>query len=115
MSAVPTITWSVITEKVKAAQLTRMVEGMPVKVADMIGQSVGVFRKVPSHQCSILSDPKKLLHQAQIAVGPEVLDLAVTPILDKDGSYMGPMPTSVGRDNPLGFDCNAPWHFHLSL
>jgi methyl-accepting chemotaxis protein len=125
----PMVTWSVITQKVKAdaqaAQLTQMVEGMPigvmmcdpetveinymnkfstealrglqeylpVKVDDMIGTCIDVFHKDPSHQRRILSDPRNLPHQAQIQVGPEVLDLLVTAIHDNDGKYMGPMVT----------------------
>jgi hypothetical protein len=125
----PMVTWSIITQKVKAdakaEQLTQMVEGMPVgvmmcdtgnfeinymnkfstealkglqehlpvKVDDMVGQCIDVFHKNPAHQRGILGDPSKLPHQAQIQVGPEILDLLVTPIHDKDGSYMGPMLT----------------------
>jgi methyl-accepting chemotaxis protein len=125
----PMLTWSVITEKVKAdaraEQLVQMVEGMPigvmmcdtenfeinylnkfstetlttleehlpVKVADMVGQSIDIFHKVPSHQRAILADPKNLPHKANIEVGPEILDLQVSPIMNKDGSYMGPMLT----------------------
>jgi methyl-accepting chemotaxis protein len=125
----PMVTWSIITQKVKAdakaEQLTQMVEGMPVgvmmcdtgnfeinymnkfstealkglqehlpvKVDDMVGQCIDVFHKNPAHQRGILGDASKLPHQAQIQVGPEVLDLLVTPIHDKDGSYMGPMLT----------------------
>ena len=125
----PMLTWSVITEKVKAdaraEQLAQMVEGLPigvmmcdtqnfeinylntfsidtlktleahlpVKVADMVGQSIDIFHKVPSHQRNILGDPKNLPHQANIEVGPEILDLQVLPIMNKDGSYLGPMLT----------------------
>ncbi len=123
------LTWSVVTQKVKAdaqaAQLTQMVEGMPVgvmmcdpesleinylnrfssetlktleehlpcKVDDLMGQTIDIFHKDPSHQRGILSDPKNLPHQALIEVGPETLDLLVTAINDKDGNYMGPMLT----------------------
>jgi methyl-accepting chemotaxis protein len=123
------LTWSVVTEKVKAdaraAQLTQMVEGMPigvmmtdkenfeitymnkfstdtlktlesylpVKVDAMMGQCIDVFHKVPSHQRAILADPKNLPHQANIAVGPETLDLLISRIFDKNGDYMGPMLT----------------------
>ena len=125
----PMLTWSVVTEKVKAdaraAQLTQMVEGMPVgvmmcdtenfeinymnkfstealkglqahlpvQVDNMIGQCIDVFHKVPSHQRAILSDPSKLPHQTEIQVGPEVLDLLITPIRDANDRYMGPMLT----------------------
>jgi len=119
------VTWSVVTQKVKAdaraAQLTEMVEGMPIgvmmcdpgnylnrfssetlrtldeylpcKADELIGQCIDIFHKDPSHQRRILSDPKNLPHQAMIHVGPETLDLLVTAINDKDGNYMGPMVT----------------------
>ena len=125
----PMLTWSVVTEKVKAdaraAQLAQMVEHMPVgvmmcdvdnfeinylntfsvetlktleqhlpvKVDDMIGQTIDIFHKMPEHQRRILGDPKNLPHSAIIEVGGEKLDLLVTPITDKEDNYIGPMLT----------------------
>ena len=66
---------------------------LPIKVDDMMGHSIDVFHKVPSHQRNILGDASKLPHQATIEVGPEILDLLVTPIMDKNGGYLGPMLT----------------------
>ena len=66
---------------------------LPIKVDDMVGHSIDVFHKIPSHQRNILSDPKNLPHKALIHVGPETLDLLVTAIRDKSGTYMGPMLT----------------------
>ena len=66
---------------------------LPIKVDDMVGNSIDVFHKIPSHQRNILSDPKNLPHKALIHVGPETLDLLVTAIRDKAGDYMGPMLT----------------------
>ena len=51
----------------------------------MVRQSIDIFHKVPSHQRNILGDPKSLPHQAIIEVGPEILDLQVSPIMNKDG------------------------------
>jgi methyl-accepting chemotaxis protein len=123
------LTWSVVTEKVKAdtqaAQLTQMVEHMPVgvmmcdpetfeinylnkfsnetlaslqdhlpcKADQLVGQCIDIFHKDPAHQRRILGDPKNLPHKALIEVGPEILDLLVTAIRDKDGNYVGPMLT----------------------
>ena len=64
---------------------------LPVKVDDMVGQSVDIFHKNPAHQRKILSDPGNLPHTALIHVGPEILELAVSANIDKDGSYLGPM------------------------
>jgi methyl-accepting chemotaxis protein len=64
---------------------------LPDKVDNLVGQSIDIFHKNPAHQRKILSDPKNLPHRAQIQVGPEVLDLLVSPIYDNDKNYMGAM------------------------
>ena len=66
---------------------------LPVKVEEMIGQSVDIFHKNPDYQRRILSDPKNLPHRADIQVGPEKLSLLVSAIKDADGTYVGPMLT----------------------
>lgn len=64
---------------------------MPIRVDDMIGHSIDVFHKNPPHQRKILSDPRNLPHQANIQLGPEVLDLLVSPLFDENKNYIGPM------------------------
>ena len=71
--------------------LKTLEEFLPDKVENLVGQSIDIFHKNPSHQRNMLSDPKNLPHQANIQVGPETLDLLVSPIFDKDNNYMGPM------------------------
>lgn len=66
---------------------------LPVKAEQIVGQSVDIFHKNPLHQRRILEDPRNLPHQADIQVGPETLNLLVSPIHDKNGKYMGPMVT----------------------
>ncbi len=66
---------------------------LPVKADGMLGQSIDIFHKNPSHQRNLLADPNNLPHQAQIQVGEEILDLLVTPIRDGSGSYVAPMLT----------------------
>jgi methyl-accepting chemotaxis protein len=73
--------------------LKKLEQHLPVKVDDMVGQSIDIFHKDPAHQRKILSDPKNLPHNAIIEVGGEKLDLLVTAINDKQGNYMGPMLT----------------------
>ena len=73
--------------------LKRIEAYLPVKVADMLGQTIDIFHKRPEHQRKILADPKNLPHQAFIQVGPETADLLVNAILDDDGNYLGPMLT----------------------
>ena len=64
---------------------------LPIKVEQMKGHSIDVFHKNPAHQRTLLSDPKNLPHQANIIVGPETLDLLVSPIYDHQQNYLGAM------------------------
>ncbi|MBT3510304.1 MAG: methyl-accepting chemotaxis protein [Nitrospina sp.] len=66
---------------------------LPIPVDKLMGQSIDIFHKNPAHQRKILSDPNNLPHRAQIQVGPEILDLLVSAIYDKDKNYLGPMVT----------------------
>ncbi len=66
---------------------------MPIKVSQMIGQSIDIFHKDPSHQRKLLANDKNLPHEANIQVGPETLRLVVSAIYDKDKKYVGPMVT----------------------
>lgn len=67
---------------------------LPAPVEQLIGQSIDIFHKNPQHQRSIIIDPANLPHRAIIEVGPEKLDLLVSPIIDqKTGNYIGPMVT----------------------
>jgi methyl-accepting chemotaxis protein len=66
---------------------------LPIKISEIVGQSVDIFHKNPAHQRKILSDPRNLPHRAQIQLGPEVLDLLVSAIYDDEGNYLGPMVT----------------------
>ena len=66
---------------------------LPVRADQVVGQSVDIFHKNPSHQRGILSDSKNLPRTAVIQLGPESLDLLVSPIYDQDKNYMGAMVT----------------------
>ncbi|QDT61522.1 Methyl-accepting chemotaxis protein II [Stieleria bergensis] len=68
-------------------------EFLPIKVDDIVGQSIDIFHKDPSHQRRILADPSKLPIQAVIKVGPESLDLLVSPVFDQDKNFLGAMVT----------------------
>lgn len=125
----PMLTWSVITEKLKAEEaqfrqsqmldqipvnvlmcdlenfeviymnetskktLKTLEHLLPVKADNMIGTSIDVFHKDPSHQRKLLKDPSNLPWKTRISVGPETLDLLVSPIVDTAGNYIGPMLT----------------------
>lgn len=41
----------------------------------------------------MLADPANLPHRATIGLGPEWLDLLVSPMFGADGEYIGPMVT----------------------
>jgi methyl-accepting chemotaxis protein len=64
---------------------------LPIKIDDMVGNCIDIFHKNPAHQRNILGNPKNLPHQANIQVGPEILDLLVSPLFDENQNYIGPM------------------------
>lgn len=66
---------------------------LPDKVDRLVGQSIDIFHKKPEHQRNIIANPKNLPYKAKIKVGPETLDLLVSPVTAADGTYMGPMVT----------------------
>ncbi|MCW5890395.1 MAG: PAS domain-containing protein [bacterium] len=78
----------------KSLATLRSIEAhLPVKADEILGRSFDVFHKEPNHQRRIVADPKNLPHTAVITVGPETLDLLVSPIFDARGTYLGPMLT----------------------
>jgi len=66
---------------------------LPIKVEQMIGQSIDIFHKRPEYQRKLLSDPGNLPHRANIALGKETLDLLVSPVYDQNKTYLGAMVT----------------------
>jgi methyl-accepting chemotaxis protein len=66
---------------------------LPVRADNVVGSSLDVFHKQPSHQRKLLSDKANLPHRAHIQLGPETLDLLVTAITDDKGEYIGAMAT----------------------
>ncbi|HYC03101.1 MAG TPA: methyl-accepting chemotaxis protein [Azospirillaceae bacterium] len=77
-----------------SVQTLRKLEAyLPIKADDMMGQTIDIFHKRPTHQRTMLADPKNLPHSANIRVGPEVLNLRVSAITGDDGAYLGPMLT----------------------
>ncbi|MBT6345305.1 MAG: chemotaxis protein, partial [Nitrospina sp.] len=66
---------------------------LPIRADQMMGQCIDIFHKNPAHQRKLLSDPRNLPYNAQIQVGPEVLDLLVSAINDDNENYLGPMVT----------------------
>lgn len=64
---------------------------LPVRPDQILGNSFDIFHKNPAHQRRIVGDPKNLPHAAKIKLGPETLDLRVSGLTDKRGTYTGAM------------------------
>ncbi len=71
--------------------LSKMEQHLPVRVDNIIGQSIDIFHKNPDHQRRIVADPNNLPVKALLNVGPESLATTITPVFDQDQHYMGPM------------------------
>jgi methyl-accepting chemotaxis protein len=78
----------------RAEQTLKTLEAyLPVKVDQMIGQSIDVFHNLPEHQRRLLGDQRNLPRTATINVGPELFELTVNPMLDQTRKFIGPMIT----------------------
>jgi methyl-accepting chemotaxis protein len=66
---------------------------LPIKADQLLGQSIDIFHKEPEHQRTLLSDPRNLPRKTIISVGPEKLDLQVSPVRDARGAFLGAMVT----------------------
>ncbi|MGE3166595.1 MAG: methyl-accepting chemotaxis protein [Planctomycetota bacterium] len=73
--------------------LEKLEQYLPIPVDQMVGASIDVFHKNPSHQRRLLKNPANLPHRTSIQIGPETADLLVSPIYDANGNYVGPMVT----------------------
>lgn len=71
--------------------LRKLEQYLPARVDDLVGKSIDWFHKNPDHQKRIIGNASNLPHQAIINVGPEKLDLLVSPIVDNNGEYLGAM------------------------
>ena len=66
---------------------------LPIRVEEMMGQTIDIFHANPAHQRRILADPANLPHTAVISLGEEKLDLLVSAIYDDKNNYVGAMLT----------------------
>ena len=65
---------------------------LPCKADEVVGSSIDIFHKNPKHQQGMFADWKNTLPiNSEIQVGPETLDLLVSPILDAKGEFLGAM------------------------
>jgi methyl-accepting chemotaxis protein len=69
----------------------RIERHLPIRAGQVIGSSIDIFHKNPAHQRRMLADPRNLPHRAIVEVGPEVMSLHVSAIIDSAGRYVGPM------------------------
>ena len=66
---------------------------LPIQADEIMGTCIDVFHKDPSHQRNLLKNPSNLPYSTEIQVGPEILDLNVSPINDTEGNYVAPLLT----------------------
>ncbi len=66
---------------------------LPCKAEEIVGKSIDIFHKNPSHQRRFLADPNNLPHRAYIKVGGETLNLLISAVRDGNGKYIGAMVT----------------------
>jgi methyl-accepting chemotaxis protein len=64
---------------------------LPCAPEEMVGQTIDIFHKHPTHQHALLKDPARLPHSARITLGDEVLELRISAILDAAGAYSAAM------------------------
>jgi methyl-accepting chemotaxis protein len=64
---------------------------LPIKVEQIVGNSVDIFHKNPAHQQKMLSSDKNLPHRATITLGAEKLDLNVSAVYGANGEWIGCM------------------------
>jgi methyl-accepting chemotaxis protein len=77
--------------KTSLETLKRIEKYLPIRVDQLLGETIDVFHKHPAHQRRMLGDPANLPHTANIKVGEEYLSLKVSAIRDPKGTYLGPM------------------------
>lgn len=66
---------------------------LPIKAEQILGQSIDIFHKNPSHQRKLLADPSNLPHQARFPLGNEMVELVANAIFTDAGELAGFMVT----------------------
>jgi len=75
---------------------------LPIKVDEILGQSIDIFHKDPGHQRRLLADPSNLPHLALIKLGEETMALNACAIRDDNGNYVSIMVTWKLVTNEVG-------------
>lgn len=79
--------------KASMSALKALEKHLPVPADAIVGSSVDVFHKNPSHQRELLKDSSKLPHKGRFILGGEHVGLEVSAINNKKGDYVGAMLT----------------------
>lgn len=77
--------------KQSITMLARIQQHLPVTMDKIIGSSIDIFHKEPSRIRELLKDPRNLPHSAKVKIGPEVMQLQVSALMDAKGRYVGPV------------------------
>ncbi len=64
---------------------------LPEKADALLGKSIDIMHRHPERVRTILSNPANLPHRARIRLGPETMDLRISAMTDRGGSYVGAM------------------------
>jgi methyl-accepting chemotaxis protein len=75
-----------------------LVAHLPMKVGQMLGQTIDMFPKQPEHQRRLLGDTRNLPRTATIRVGPELFELSVSAMVDQKQPLHRPDDHLGGRD-----------------
>ncbi|MDW8198265.1 MAG: PAS domain S-box protein, partial [Gemmataceae bacterium] len=73
--------------------LKRVEKYLPVPPEQIVGQSIDIFHKRPEHQRTMLAHPERIPHLSWIQVGPETLELRISPVFDSERNHLGTMVT----------------------
>ncbi len=77
-----------------ALNMLRKIESfLPVKVEQIVGQSMDMFHKDPSHQRRIVSDTRNLPFEGQMQIGPETFAINATPVFGQNKEVVGTIVT----------------------
>ncbi len=73
--------------------LKRVEKYLPIRPEAIVGQSIDIFHKRPEHQRAMLANPERIPPVSLIQLGPETLELRVSPVFDTDRNFLGTMVT----------------------
>ncbi len=81
------------TNKASVSELTKLEQYLPIRVGELVGNSIDIFHKNPSHQRKLLQDRMKLPHKAKFPIGPEWMALDAEMLPDDKGEFDGAFVT----------------------